>query len=751
MEDSELRDLLSSFWTRFGEAYRVNTPATEAWESAVSGLLSEELTSALLEAGQTWGHGKTLQEALSQQSHLISPTIAYLADVGQQVRELSKMARRLGEGIGNGALPVRPRTPESLPSSDDQQLHFLRELSFLVDAGAPLVRCLRLIRGDLGDCEITSIIDGLVQDIEGGSCLSETMNARGGGTFGPVIVNLIRAGEAGGVLDVVLQRLVDAAENGTLDLSHSDVLDASGTTDEQVIAERARLWKLMSLLISSGVPILEVFGMLGDCVRLQSLREWLKEVRETVRNGGGLSESMSARGAEFSPFEIELVNRGEEEGNLDRLLDGLGNTLANLSPEQLAGQERPREEEESWTTAVPFNAKLGDEEPERLADKAPVVKLLNLILQQAIKDNATDIHLQPYEDMFVIRYRVDGKLYEMMPPPKHLALALLSRIKIMAGLDIAERRLPQDGRLELNVSGEKIDLRVSTAPTVTGEHCMIRILRRDQALITLDRLGLSEGHVNILRAWSHSPNGVVIVSGPAGSGKTTALYSCVNEINRPDRCIVSVEDPVEYRISGIAQIETKPRIGLDMPRAIRTALRQGPDVLMLTLISKGDVATAACEAALQGHLVLSGMTANDAILAVGRMVELSGDPMPVAGALRGVSCQRLVRKLCDCKREVGVGELSEGEREAVADLGKEKFFVPQGCGKCHSVGYKGRTGIFQFLEMTGELREGIAERVSHGALREIAEGQGFKSIRADGLARAAAGDTSVEEVLRVTE
>ena len=749
MEDSELRDLLSSFWTRFGEAYRGNTPATQAWESAIVGLLSEELTSALLEAGRAWEHGETLHEALSQQDHLISPTIAYLADVGEQVGELAKMATRIGEGIGNGALPVRPHTQESRPSSDDQQLHFLRELAFLVDAGAPLVRCLRLIRGDLGNCEITSVIDGLVQDIEGGSCLSETMKARGSDTFGPIVVNMVRAGEAGGVLDVILQRLVESAEKGTLDLSHSDVLDPSGTTEEQVIAERARLWKLMSLLISSGVPILETFGMLSDCVRLQSLKEWLEDVRETVRNGGCIAESMGRRPAEFSPFEIGTVNRGETEGNLDRLLDRLGENLAGMSPDQLADDQRSREEE-SWNTAVPFNAKLGDEETERLADKAPVVTLLNLILLQAIKDNATDIHLQPYDDKFVVRYRVDGKLYEMMPPPKHLALALLSRIKIMAKLDIAERRLPQDGRIELNVSGERIDLRVSTAPTVTGEHCVIRILRREQALIKLDRLGISDEHLNTLRSWSHSPSGVVIVSGPAGSGKTTVLYSCVNEINRPDRCIVSVEDPVEYRISGIAQIETRPRIGLDMPRSIRTALRQGPDVLMLALIEKGEVVTAACEAALQGHLVLSGMTANDAILAVGQMVELSGDPMQVAGALRGVSCQRLVRKLCDCKREVDVGELSEADKEAVADLGKEKFFVPQGCEKCHKVGYKGRTGIFQFLEMTSKLREGIADRVSHGALREIAEREGFESIRADGLARAAAGDTSVEEVLRVT-
>ena len=749
MEDSELRDMLSSFWTRFGETYRGNTPATEAWESAVTGILSEELTSALLEAGRAWERGETLQEALGRQGRVISPTIAYIADVGEQVRELAKMATRIGEGIAGGALPVRPHTQESLPTSAEQQLHFLRELSLLVDAGAPLVRCLRLIRGDLGDCELTSIIDGLVQDIEGGSSLSETMKARGGETFGPVVINMVRAGEAGGVLDVILQRLVDAAEGGTLELSYSGVLDTSETTDEQVIAERGRMWKLMGLLLSSGVPILEAFDMISDCVRLQSLREWLRAAGETLRNGGCIADSMGARGAEFSPFEVEMVTRGETEGTLDSLLNGLGDRLPECSAGQLANFELSRENAGKTAESSP-NAEIGDEEAERLADKAPVVKLLNLILLQAIKDNATDLHFQPYEDKFVVRYRVDGKLYEMMPPPKHLALAILSRIKVMGRLDIAERRLPQDGRIELNVSGEKIDLRVSTVPTVTGEHCVVRILRKEQALITIDRLGVSEEHGVLLRSWAQSPNGVVVVSGPAGSGKTTVLYSLVNEINRPDRCIVSVEDPVEYQISGIAQIETKPRIGFDMPRAVRAALRQSPDVLMLTLIDRAEVATAACEAALQGHLVLSAMTANDAILAIGQMVELSGDPMQVAGALRGVSCQRLVRRLCECKREIGVGELSETEREAVTDLGKEKFCIPQGCEKCHNIGYKGRTGVFQFLEMTSKLREGIAERVSHGALREIAESEGFRSIRADGLARAAAGDTSVEEVLRVT-
>ncbi|MDP6356618.1 MAG: ATPase, T2SS/T4P/T4SS family, partial [Planctomycetota bacterium] len=545
-------------------------------------------------------------------------------------------------------------------------------------------------------------------------------------------------------------RIVDSIDRGFLDLSGREVLERSEITPELKLAEHAQLWHLMGTLTSSGVPILDNFKLLRNCTRSPVLKDWLSTATEHIRSGGCVAEAMRLFPEEFTEQEISAVAAGEDQGELDRMLLELAGWLSSAPSGELPKSEPPADENVTSDEVSPILS-MNEEDIEELANKMPVVKLLNLVILQAIKDNATDIHFETYEDRFTIRYRVDGTLYEMMPPPRHLAVAILSRIKIMARLDIAEKRLPQEGRIELKVSGERIDLRVSTVPTVTGEHSSIRVLRPQQALIGLEALSLSEEHLGTMRSWMHSPTGLVIVSGPAGAGKTTMLYSLMNELKQtPARRVVSVENPVEYTISGVAQIQTNERIGFGMSRAIRAVMRQDPDIVMLSQLDSGSIVEQACKVAHSGHLVLAGMIAADAAGTIAGMLEFGSEPPLLASTLFGVSCQRLVRKLCECKQEVAVSQLPAAERDALGESAHEKYFIPAGCDKCMKVGYRGRMGTYEFLEVTEELRDAIVRRSPVGTLKEIANGQGFKSIRNDGLAKAAAGDTSVAEVIRVT-
>jgi general secretion pathway protein E len=378
------------------------------------------------------------------------------------------------------------------------------------------------------------------------------------------------------------------------------------------------------------------------------------------------------------------------------------------------------------------------------------VRLVNLILLQANKDRASDIHFESYEDKFAVRYRVDGILYEMEPPPRRLGPAILSRIKIMARMDIAEKRLPQDGRIELRVQGESIDLRVSTIPTVTGEHCVIRILRRNDALISLDHLELTKDLLGTLKSWAQSPNGLVVISGPAGSGKTTVLYALLNWINRPNRRIITVEDPVEYRLPGISQMQVNTQLGLNASRSIESALRQDPDVLALTLIDDVDTLTSACKAVLTGHLVLANLMASSATGAIARMLNLGCEPSILAGSLQGISCQRLVRRLCECKRQVALKDLTPLERKVLGSHVQGPYFVAQGCEKCHQIGYRGRVAIFEMVPITEDLRGAILKRRPERRLEKLLARHGARSLWDDGLDKAAAGITSVAEVLHVT-
>ncbi|MBI5853139.1 MAG: Flp pilus assembly complex ATPase component TadA [Planctomycetes bacterium] len=397
-------------------------------------------------------------------------------------------------------------------------------------------------------------------------------------------------------------------------------------------------------------------------------------------------------------------------------------------------------------------AKLDLEDKSAMAAAAPVVKLLNYVLYQAIRDRASDVHLEPFETEFKIRYRVDGALFELEAPPPHLAVALISRVKVMADLDIAETRLPQDGRIELSVGGRPVDLRVSTLPTMYGESCVLRVLDRSVVALDVENLGVAEDTRRRLRELIDLPHGIVLVTGPTGSGKTTTLYAMLNESNREDVKIITVEDPVEYDLEGIVQIPVNEEIGVTYARVLRTILRQDPDVILVGEIRDRETAQTAIEASLTGHLVFSTLHTNDAPSAIARLVDIGVEPFLITGTLRSVIAQRLVRRICGaCRVEYEPGDEVLRElglsRSAVGDT---RFARGKGCETCAFTGYRGRLAIAEILDVDERLRLAILDNASTSELRRIALEGGMKTLRDSGLRAIFERTTTVEEVLRET-
>lgn len=387
-----------------------------------------------------------------------------------------------------------------------------------------------------------------------------------------------------------------------------------------------------------------------------------------------------------------------------------------------------------------------------LAHAAPVVKLLNYILYQAIKDRASDIHLEPFQNEFRVRYRVDGVLYEMEPPPVALAIALISRVKVMANLDIAETRIPQDGRIELAIGGRPVDLRVSTLPTAHGESCVMRVLDRSVVQLDLENLGLRADDLEGIRRLAQKPNGIVLVTGPTGSGKTTTLYSVLQEVNEVDTKVITTEDPVEYDLDGIIQIPINDEIEVTYARVLRTILRQDPDIILVGEIRDRETAQIAVEAALTGHLVFSTLHTNDAPSAVMRLVDVGVEPFLISATLEGIVAQRLVRRICPECREAYQPDpelLRELELDP-AQLAGKQFFFGRGCDKCNFSGFKGRRAIYEIMPVTERIKRAVLDKASGGRLRELAVEEGMRPLRAAGLLAIFDGITTVEEVLRET-
>ena len=386
------------------------------------------------------------------------------------------------------------------------------------------------------------------------------------------------------------------------------------------------------------------------------------------------------------------------------------------------------------------------------ANSAPIIRYVDLVLYQAIKEKASDIHFEPFEKDFKIRYRVDGALYEMAPPPPHLALPILSRVKVMANLNIAERRVPQDGRIVKQIGEKQVDMRVSTLPTHHGESIVLRVLDRSSVNLSLENLGLPTAIYDYISETIEKPNGIFIVTGPTGAGKTTTLYAGLRRINTIDAKLLTAEDPVEYDIDGIIQIPINEAIGLDFPRILRAFLRQDPDRIMIGEMRDKETATIAIQAALTGHLVLSTLHTNDAPGAVTRLIDMGCEPFLVAASLEGVLGQRLVRTICvECKspyepNEAILSQLGISPHE----LGDKQFFTGAGCEVCGQSGYRGRAGLYELLNITEPIRELITNRAPSVVIKQKAIELGMNTLREDGLRNIYLGKTTIEEVLKYT-
>jgi type IV pilus assembly protein PilB len=398
------------------------------------------------------------------------------------------------------------------------------------------------------------------------------------------------------------------------------------------------------------------------------------------------------------------------------------------------------------------NLSIDLDELKELSESNPVKKLLNLVLLQAIRDKASDIHFEPFENEYKMRYRIDGVLYEMVPPPKHIAAALSSRIKVMADLDIAERRLPQDGRISLTVQGNPVDLRVSVMPTMFGESVVLRVLDRSQLALDLTKLGIRPDDLKTVRRLINKPNGIIIVTGPTGCGKTTTLYAAMTELNSIEYKLITTEDPIEYDLDGIIQVQMKPDIGLTFAKCLRSILRQDPDIVMVGEIRDLETAQISAQASLTGHLVFTTLHTNDAPSAIARLLDLGTEPYLMTATLEGIVAQRLVRTICTyCKSPYVPTEAQLQELGLTPDDVKGKqFHYGRGCGRCNNTGYKGRIGIFEIMTFNDEIRELIMNQASTNVLREAAQRTGMKLLRDNGLATIYDGITTIDEVVKET-
>lgn len=447
-------------------------------------------------------------------------------------------------------------------------------------------------------------------------------------------------------------------------------------------------------------------------------------------------------------FDIEPVIATEEA--ISRALDGqFGvNALATVE-EEVRGITATEWDQVGFEDAVEEDISL--EDMKKMVEDAPIVRVVNLVISQAINDKASDIHIEPEARTVKVRYRVDGVLHDVMTPPKHIQAPMVSRIKIMAAMDIAERRVPQDGKIHLTHDGREFDLRVSTIPCVHGEKTVMRILDKGNVQLGLNKLGFYEHNLQLWESIVEKPYGMLLVTGPTGSGKSTTLYSCLNKLNRGDRNLTTVEDPVEYQIPGINQVQTNPKAGLTFATALKAFLRQDPDILMVGEIRDEQTAKIAVEAALTGHLVLSTLHTNDACGAISRLVEMGVEPFLVSSALIGVLAQRLARQICpNCK------ESFRPPVEAVRKLGLSvygdsdiSFFRGRGCDHCKTTGYRGRTGIHEVLQISERVRSLILARASTAEIRQAAIEDGMRTMQDDAVQKVLDGTTTLDECMRV--
>ena len=452
----------------------------------------------------------------------------------------------------------------------------------------------------------------------------------------------------------------------------------------------------------------------------------------------------------FLGYDIRLVVATERE--VMRALDVYYASEADSIEHILGELEEDAELKQAVAAAISTSGPIDLTSVEALADSAPVRKLLNMVLLMAIKDHASDVHFEPFEDEFRIRINADGVLYEMVPPPRHLAFAITTRIKVMANLDIAERRLPQDGRIELSVGGHPVDLRVSVLPTMFGESVVMRVLDRSVVALDLEKVGMDEQTLKGVRDVIHIPNGIVLVTGPTGSGKTTTLYSALSELNQICDKLITTEDPVEYDIDGIIQIPVDPDIGVTFAACLRSILRHDPDIILVGEIRDLETAEIAVQSSLTGHVVFSTLHTNDAPTSVTRLKDMGIPTFLITATVEAILAQRLVRRICtQCREPIAASE------EAMVDLGLtaedmvgKSFHRGKGCDLCNNTGYKGRLGLFELMRLNDDLRDLIMANASADELRVVARKAGMVSLHEAGITSIFGGVTTSDEVIRET-
>ncbi|NWF51609.1 MAG: type II secretion system ATPase GspE [Nitrospirae bacterium] len=420
---------------------------------------------------------------------------------------------------------------------------------------------------------------------------------------------------------------------------------------------------------------------------------------------------------------------GQESQNINRIIEDIGER----------GLEFLREEEEDI-------GYLKD-----LASEAPIIKLVNLFITRAVESRASDVHIEPFEDELKIRYRIDGVLHDVETAPKKLQAAIVSRIKIMAKMNIAERRLPQDGRIRLKIGEKEIDIRVSTIPVLYGESVVMRLLDKEGIVIDLDLLGFSQQTLFAFNQLIKKPNGIILVTGPTGSGKTTTLYGALQKINSPDKKIITVEDPVEYQLKGVNQIQVKPQIGLNFANTLRHIVRQDPDIIMIGEIRDLETAEIAIQSALTGHLVFSTLHTNDAPSAITRLLDMGVENFLLSSTIRGILAQRLVRVICPSCKEMDPSTADKEELDILGIGSDSPLFRGRRCEKCAFTGYYGRTGIFELLVVIDDIRKLILKKADSNQIREMARRHGMKALLEDGSIKVKTGITTLSEVLRVTQ
>jgi len=547
-------------------------------------------------------------------------------------------------------------------------------------------------------------------------CLKIQKQRQGGMQIGQVFIEL-------GLIDEEQLRIALAAQRGMeyIDLNNIDI---AADVIEKVPAQMAKTYHI--------VPIEYKQERNELCVALDNA--------ENFRATDDLSTLMGfkvvAKFTDTDALENALTKYYEAKGEEENINDLIGEIQSDSFLAEFDGR----------------NQSIDLDELKELSESNPVKKLLNLVLLQAIRDKASDIHFEPFENEYKMRYRIDGVLYEMVPPPKHIAAALSSRIKVMANLDIAERRLPQDGRISLTVQGNPVDLRVSVLPTMFGESVVLRVLDRSQVSFDLQKLGLRQDDIKTFHQLIRKPNGIIIVTGPTGCGKTTTLYAALTELNSVERKLITTEDPVEYDVDGLIQVQMKPDIGLTFARCLRSILRQDPDIILVGEIRDLETAEIAAQASLTGHVVFTTLHTNDAPSSIARLLDLGVEPFLITATLEGIVAQRLVRRICEnCKTAFEPTESQLMELGLTPDDVKgKKIYYGAGCDKCNNTGYKGRTGIFEIMTFNDEMRDLVMNQASTSVLREAAQRAGMKLLRDNGLTAIFDGVTTIDEVVKET-